>query len=182
MVLYDLKNGKKLYIRKVTQRDAKELVNLSSLVGGESDNLSFGVGEFYFNEDQEKQFIGNIVDRENCYYIVAIVDNKIIGNLTFVSSPRKRLMHRGDLGIAVLKDFWGEGIGTFLMDNFFRWANQNGITKKVELQVREDNTRAINLYLKYGFKIEGRISRGMYVDGRYYDLYCMGKTIGQVIR
>jgi RimJ/RimL family protein N-acetyltransferase len=182
MVLYDLKNGKKLYIRKATQRDAKELVNVSSMVGGESDNLSFGIGEFYFNEDQEKQFIGNIIDRENCSYLVAVVNDKIIGSLTFISSPRKRLMHRGDLGIAVLKDFWGEGVGSFLMDHFFRWVNQNGITKKIELQVREDNIRAINLYLKYVFKIEGRITRGMYVEGRYYDLYTMGKTIGQVIR
>jgi RimJ/RimL family protein N-acetyltransferase len=64
------------------------------------------------------------------------------------------------------------------MDYFFKWANSKAVVKKIDLEVREDNLRAINLYLKYGFKIEGRISRGMLIDGKYYDLYCMGKTIG----
>jgi RimJ/RimL family protein N-acetyltransferase len=178
MIIYDLKNGKKLSIRKATVRDAAEIVRASSQIGGESDNLSFGSGEFYFNEDQEKQFINNINDRENCYYIVAIVDGKIVGSLSFMSSPRKRLMHRGDLGIAILKDYWGLGIGGCLMDYFFKWVFQNSITRKIDLEVREDNIRAINLYLKYGFKIEGRISRGICVDGKHYDLYCMGKSIG----
>jgi RimJ/RimL family protein N-acetyltransferase len=178
MVIYNLKNDKKLFIRKAEPKDAAEIVSMSTQIGGETDNLTFGTGEFYFTDDQEKQFISNIKNKENSLYIVAIVDGKIIGSLSFISSPRKRLMHRGDMGIAVLKDYWGIGVGTCLMDYFLKWAYSNGITKKIDLQVREDNIRAINLYLKYGFKIEGRISRGMYVDGKYYDIYYMGKTLG----
>ncbi|HBG38418.1 MAG TPA: N-acetyltransferase, partial [Clostridiaceae bacterium] len=85
---------------------------------------------------------------------------------------------RGELGIAVLKQFWGIGVGNFLMDYLFKWINSNGIIKKVDLSVREDNINAINLYIKWGFKIEGRISKGLYINGKYYDLYNMGKIIG----
>jgi ribosomal protein S18 acetylase RimI-like enzyme len=66
-------------------------------------------------------------------------------------------MHRGEVGIGVLKDYWGIGVATALMDYFFKWVETDGVIKKIELQVREDNVNAIKLYLKYGFKIEGRI-------------------------
>lgn len=87
-------------------------------------------------------------------------------------------MHRGELGIGILKEYWGIGVASSLLDYFFKWALMQEQVKKVDLEVREDNIRAVNLYLKHDFKIEGKISRGINVDGRYYDLYCMGKTIG----
>lgn len=87
-------------------------------------------------------------------------------------------MHRGELGIAVLKDYWNIGVGNSLMDYFFKWAQSTEKIKKVELQVREDNMSAISLYLKWGFKFEGKISRGIMVNGKYFDLYYMGRTIG----
>ena len=102
----------------------------------------------------------------------------MVGSISFISSSRKRVMHRGEMGIGILKECWGLGIGNCLMDYFIRWVNSTGVIKKIDLEVRQDNVRAINLYLKYGFEIEGKIERGIYIDGKYYDLYHMGKTIG----
>lgn len=178
MLIYELKNGMKLSIRKATEGDAGELTNIEAQIGGESDNLTFGRDDFYLTEEQEREFIRNTSNRENCIFIVGLIDGRIIGSLTFIASPRKRMMHRGELGIAVLKQFWGIGVGNFLMDYLFRWVNSNGIINKVDLSVREDNINAINLYMKWGFKIEGRISKGLYINGKYYDLYNMGKIIG----
>lgn len=178
MMLYDLKNGKKLNVRKAEAKDARELVDMYNRLGMESDNLTYGMDDYYFNTEQEKQLIYNLNSKDNCIYIVAILDGKIVGNLNFIASQRKRLMHRGELGIAVLKDYWNIGIGNSLMDYFFKWVQSTDKIKKVELQVREDNLSAINLYLKWGFKFEGKISKGIMINGRYYDLYYMGKTLG----
>lgn len=178
MISCQLKNGKTLYIRRVEDYDCADIVRMSVKMGGESDNLTFGANDFYFTVDQQRAFISNIRHREGCLYIAAICDNKIIGTLSFIASPRKRIMHRGEMGIGILKDYWGVGVATALMDYFFKWVETDGIIKKIELQVREDNINAINLYIKYGFKIEGRISMGMYVENKYYDLYCMGKIVG----
>jgi RimJ/RimL family protein N-acetyltransferase len=40
---------------------------------------------------------------------------------------------------------------------------------RVELAVRADKARAIALYRKVGFEVEGRRQRAMQVDGVYYD-------------
>lgn len=178
MMICDLKNGKKMCIRKAEAGDASHIVRMSIQMGGESDYFTYGEDDFYFTEEQQKNFINSIMDKDNYLYIVGIVDGKIAGTLSYLSSGRRRIMHRGEIGIGILKEYWGIGIGSQLMDYFFKWVNTKSVVKKVDLEVREDNTRAINLYLKYGFKIEGRISRGMLVDGKYYDLYYMGKTIG----
>lgn len=177
MMVYNLKDGKKLSLRKIEEGDSAELVRLSIKMGGESDNLTFGIDDFYFTEEQQKNFISNIKDKDNCLYIAAILENKIVGTLSFVASSRKRIEHRGDMGIAILKEFWGMGIGSSLMDYFLRWAYATEVIKKVDLQVREDNIHALNLYLKWGFKIEGRITRGININGQFYDIYCMGKNI-----
>lgn len=178
MISSMMKNGKMLYIRKVDELDSKDIVELSIKMGGETNNLTFGSDDFYFTVQQQKMFISNVRKKEGCLYIVAICDNRIVGTLSFIASSRKRIMHRGEMGIGILMEYWGMGIGSALMDYFFKWASNDGIIKKVELEVREDNLRAINLYLKYGFKIEGRISMGMQVDDKYYDLYAMGKILG----
>ncbi|WP_243116463.1 GNAT family N-acetyltransferase [Fonticella tunisiensis] len=176
-MVYDLKDGRKMSIRRAEERDADEIVKMYAKMGGESDNLTFGIDDFYFTEEQERIFISNLNNRNNCLYIVAILDNKIIGNVSFVGSQRKKLEHRGDMGIAVLKDFWGIGVGKNLMEYFLKWASSNEIIKKIDLQVVENNTAAINFYMKYGFKIEGRITKGMYINGKYYDIYNMGKIL-----
>lgn len=178
MVLYDLKNGKKLEIRKISDRDAFETVDVWTRMGGETENLTFGREDFYFTPEQQKNFISSILYRESCLYICALIDGKIVGVLSFITSGNKRLMHRGDLGIGVLKDYWGIGVGNGLMDYFCRWAASTGTIKKIDLEVREDNTAAIALYGKWDFKIEGKIQRGMCINGRFYDLYHMGKIIG----
>lgn len=178
MVVYDLKTGNKLSIRKIKEADSAAVVELWDKLGSESDNLTFGMGEFYFTPEQQRAFICSTSLRDNCIYLCAIADGKIVGCLNFIASSHRRLVHRGDLGIGVLKAYWGQGVGSALMDYFMKWAGCSDIIKKIDLEVREDNLPAIALYLKYGFKIEGRVARGVCVNGKYYNLYHMGKEIG----
>ncbi|KMT22919.1 GNAT family N-acetyltransferase [Clostridium cylindrosporum] len=177
MYIYTLKNSKSLCIRKAVVEDTEEILNISNQVAGETSNLSYSKGEYYMTYDQQYSYISRLKDSRNSCFLVGIIDGKIVASVTFLSSSRKRMEHRGEMGIAVLKDFWGVGVGKALMDCFLKWAKSNGITKKIDLLVREDNIPAISLYLKFGFQIEGRISKGMLVDSRFYDIYLMGKTL-----
>lgn len=174
---YILKSGLEINIRIAEETDAGEIVSLFNVMGGESDNLTFGYNDYYLNENQQRLFIKAMRQRHNSLFIVAEIESKIIGYLSFTTMQRGKLVHRGDMGIALLKDYWGFGIGSLLIEYLITWAELSGTISKIELQVRADNKRAIDLYTKWGFVTEGRITRGMKIEDKYYDLYYMGRCI-----
>ena len=56
------------------------------------------------------------------------------------------------------------------------WAIDNGVTR-LELTVMKHNERAINLYKKIGYKVEGVREKSVVVDGDHVDEYYMAKII-----
>ena len=113
---------------------------------------------------------------EGMISLVACVENEIVGQLglhTFPNSPRRR--HVGQIGIAVRDDWQGKGIGTALMqaavDLADKWLN----LVRLELDVYSDNEPAIKLYKKFGFVIEGTMSRYSFRDGEYIDTLMMAR-------
>lgn len=175
MDMYTLKDGSEYIIRRVTERDAVDIIRYSNTVGGESDFLSYGLNEFTHNSEQEKQIIREYNGCKNRLFIVAEIDGAICGSLTFWGNNRKRLEHWGELGISVSKKYWNKGIGSALLGYLLDWAEKGEIIKKLDLMVREDNYSAISLYEKVGFEIEGKIRRAMKIDERFYDFLYMGK-------
>jgi ribosomal protein S18 acetylase RimI-like enzyme len=77
------------------------------------------------------------------------------------------------LGIGVLKEYRGQGIGKALMGQTLEKAWTLGFTR-IELTVRKANTQALEMYKKFGFCIEGVKRKGVRMDGVYEDLICMG--------
>ena len=75
--------------------------------------------------------------------------------------------------MSVLKDFWNNGAGTLLMNQFLDWTRQKGV-KKIQLEVLDHNLRAINFYKKFGFKMEGRKTKNILLKDGYHDLLVMG--------
>ncbi len=74
------------------------------------------------------------------------------------------------VGIAVVKNWRGQGVGTALLQMLLDWAQASPAIKKVCLDVFATNDAAIRLYPKLGLIEEGRrqrdIKRGFedYVD------------------
>jgi RimJ/RimL family protein N-acetyltransferase len=56
------------------------------------------------------------------------------------------------------------------------WARRVGL-HRLELTVMPHNERAIALYQKRGFSIEGEISHSLYIDGEYVDEFLMAKIV-----
>ena len=108
--------------------------------------------------------LGNI--REGHPQFVALVDHSVVGWCDILPKPRPVLRHTGVLGIGVVEEYRGRGIGAALLATTLEAARQRGITR-VELHVREHNTRAIRLYEKFGFVREGLLRRDVFVDGAY---------------
>lgn len=167
-------NKEKLLIRKANKSDAKALIEYLSIIGGESDFLTFGLGEFGRTVEQEEEFIVNILMKNNSLFIIAEINGKVVGNLNFSGGPRQRNAHVGEFGVSVLKEYWGKSIGEELIKYLIDWSGNSEIIRKINLRVRTDNTRAIQLYKRLGFLEEGILKRDFLIDDKFYDSLLMG--------
>lgn len=137
-------------IEEATADDAENVLAYLEIIGGESDNLTFGAEGVPFGVEAERAFIQSRLDsKTDVLYLVKIGD-EIIGNGS-INSLSGRMSHRAELGISVRKDYWGKGIGTKLMGALIAFAKNAGF-EILSLDVRSDNDRAIRLYEKFGFK------------------------------
>lgn len=171
---YELKDKRKYCIREAVPEDAQKFFDYQNTIAGESDNLTFGPGELMISVEDERNIIEKAVNAKNQYFIVAELGDEIIGNLHFLSGRRLRISHAGNFGISVQKKYWGNGIAYELITSLIEWSKNGKIITKINLQVREDNERAIKLYKKFGFREEGLNLRSFLIDGRYYNTYYMG--------
>lgn len=170
-------NDEKVMIRKANKSDAKALIEYLNVIGGESDFLTFGIGELGISVEEEEEFIENTLRKENALSIIAEVNGKVVGNLNFSGGPRQRTAHTGEFGVSILKEYWGNGIGEELIKYLILWSKSSGIIRKINLRVRTDNTRGIHLYKKLGFVEEGILKRNFLINGEFYDSLLMGLLI-----
>ncbi len=172
-----LKDGEKAIIRKAVKEDAENIIIYLNKIGGESDFLTFGENQFKVSLEAEQEFIESANTSNNSIMIVAIIDDEIVSVGSISSTKKERTKHNGILGISIRKQHWGVGLGSEVMEYLISWAKSNGITKRIELLVREDNKIAIKLYEKYGFEREGLLKGDMCVNDVYYNTIMMGLYI-----
>ncbi len=166
-------------IREAEAGDAPALLAYIDEIAGETEYLGFGRGEFDMTEEEEFKFLEEKREAPNSLFLLALIGEEIVGELGYSGGHRKRTRHTGELGITVRKRCWGMGIGSMLLDNLMVWARGTEIVTKLDLLVRTDNERAIQLYERKGFEREGRIRRAIRIDGRYHDALCMGLILDQ---
>jgi RimJ/RimL family protein N-acetyltransferase len=111
---------------------------------------------------------------------VALVEGRVVGWCDILPIDRPTMAHGGILGVGILAEYRGRGIGTALIHAGLQRARDAGLTR-VELTVRESNKRAVTLYEKFGFVVEGEKRDAVLVDGKYEDLICMGLRLDQVV-
>ena len=79
------------------------------------------------------------------------------------------------MGISVVPDAQGQGVGTALMQAMCDYADRWMGVLRIELTVYTDNERAIALYRKFGFEMEGRLRGYAMRDGLFVDAYSMAR-------
>ena len=165
-------------VRQAITKDAKDLSEIRLQIDGETQNLDREKGEAYIDTPGFESLIKTDTEIKNNLFLVAVIDDKIVGFSRCEGNHLKRSAHKVEFGVCVLKDYWGYGIGTNLLRESIAWADSNGI-HKITLNVLETNDKAIDLYKKFGFKIEGiLINDKVLADGQYYNTVVMGRFNG----
>jgi RimJ/RimL family protein N-acetyltransferase len=171
------KDGRDLVIREAAGGDAKTILAYLEQVSADTGFLTFGPGEFELSTAEETAYLEGCREAENCLYLLACVDGNLAGTLSFSSGSRPRVRHTGELAVSVLRSYWGLGVASALIDSLLHWARETGFITKINLRVRTDNERAITLYERKGFRVEGTVRKELYIGGVYYDNLLMGLEI-----
>ena len=158
--------------REATSQDAEALLFHQSTVGGETDNLSFDQYTFNISPEKEARFIERFAKSERDVMVVALDGEKIVGNGIIECERAKRYSHRATLSITVIRDYWGQGIGSRLMEMMIDFSKEHNI-EVISLEVRADNLRAIALYEKFGFELIGKYKKFFKINSIFYDAILM---------
>ena len=152
-------------IRRAEAADAEAILAYCRLVGGETENLTFGAEGVGLRMEQEAAYLEGIRHSERQLYLVAEAEGEIIGTGVLSYGGWPRLAHRGEISISVKKAMWGQHIATRMLEEILRFAREQAKVRILSLEVRSDNARAIGLYRKFGFETVGRFPGFLQIDG-----------------
>ena len=120
-----------------------------------------------------RRFVSNNL-KEGAPQFVALVDGQVVGWCDVKPHTHQTLRHGGVLGMGIVREHRGRGLGGELLQETLAAARTWGMSR-VELIVRADNDPAIALYRKFGFELEGRLRRYIRSDTDFQDALMMAK-------
>ncbi|WP_163854476.1 GNAT family N-acetyltransferase [Paenibacillus elgii] len=168
-------NGLNYTIRSAIEKDAGQLSEVRLQIDGETENMDRERGEAFIDPAGFEQIIKTDTEKPRNLFLVAAVQDRIVGFSRCEGVYLKRFSHKVEFGVCVLQEFWGYGIGKNLLKESIAWADANGI-KKMTLNVLETNDKAVELYKKLGFEVEGLLKNDKILsDGNYYNTIVMGR-------
>jgi UDP-4-amino-4,6-dideoxy-N-acetyl-beta-L-altrosamine N-acetyltransferase len=114
---------------------------------------------------------------EKMWCIVDFTSNEPIGvvglkNFDYINRSSELYIYIGE------KSFWGKGIGSMVTSQIVEIAFKTLNLHKVYLSVFSYNFRAIKMYEKIGFQVEGELIDSIFRDGQFYNIFIMGKIRG----
>ena len=117
--------------------------------------------------------------RAGTHRLVAVVEGRVVGNLGLHIEPADRRRDVGKFGMAVHDDYQGRGVGSALLAAMVELADNWLGLRRIELEVWADNARAVHLYEKFGFVIEGTGRQYARRAGELVDAYFMARLRAQ---
>lgn len=168
---YILRNSKKVIVKLQSSEEVEESLELIRKVAKE--------GLYLMEDDVDQNRVewtkGQMnTNGEDVLFIIAKVDGKIVGNLDLVRYGKwPKTDHVRYLDMAVIDGFRSIGIGNALMEYSIAWARSKNL-EKIILEVFSTNERAIKLYTKMGFVMEGTNRKSVMLSAVKVDIIQMG--------
>jgi RimJ/RimL family protein N-acetyltransferase len=163
-------------IRQAEERDKENFALLIQEVESTTNFMLFGPGERKYNPEAQRKMIQSFTAEGNSTIFLAEADSGLAGYLIAKGSNAARNKHSAYLVIGIKEDHRGNGVGTKLFEELFRWGKEIQL-HRLELTVMTENKAGIALYKKMGFEIEGTKKDSLVVDGQYKDEYHMAKIL-----
>lgn len=168
--IYKLPDGREITIKSAGPEDALKTKLHREKVSGETHFLAREPEDGSWNLEMIRARFENIANDDREFMVNAYLGDELIGELGITTvRPHIKYLHRAYLGMSILQEYTGMGLGSFMMAIALEQARANGY-EQVELGVYSDNARARHLYSKMGFKEYGINPRAFKIpDGTYND-------------
>lgn len=129
-----------------------------------------------YSLDETRHFVENIIlnsASSKSYVIEEREGNIAIGVTSLINIDTKNRNAECIIDIGE-KEYWGKGYGTESLKMLLEYAFLELNLHRVSLRVFSLNERAIHIYNKLGFMIEGIIRESLYRNGKWHDIIIMG--------
>ena len=181
-IWFDLKDGRKALLRSPREEDIESALEYLVTSAAETEYLLRSPEECgkYTAESEKVLF-----EQKNASLyeamVMCIVDGKVVGNCEIRFFKGMKIRHRANVGIALLREFWNQGIGTRMFQEMIRLAENREGVLLMELDYFEGNSRARHLYEKMGFRIAGIHPNAIRLkDGTFLNEYLMIREMKRV--
>jgi len=130
--------------------------------------MLYAPAEYSASSEELAEQLSRISPSGHSRSLLAERDGELVGFLGVSGSPVPRLRHSASLFLGVLRAHWGQGVGRALLREAMRWAPTAGLSR-LELHVMTGNARAVELYERAGFRLEGSRRRAYIINGKSVD-------------
>jgi RimJ/RimL family protein N-acetyltransferase len=162
--LFKAKNGEEILLRPVEEKDAEDIIrHVETIVKA---------GRYLQKEEphslqEEVQFINEVKSKGNMYTAVER-SGKVVGIARVLKGELQMKKHTGIFRTWIHPDSQGLGIGKEVMKYTLSWGQSNNL-HKLWLTVFSGNEKAVKVYEKVGFIIEGIQKNQVIIDGQFED-------------
>ena len=130
-VRFKLRDGREAILRSPKEEDVESTLEYLRISAGETEYILRYPEECgKYTAEGEKALFEKKNASPSEAMIMCIVDGRVVGNCDISFFRGMKTRHRGVIGIALISEFWNQGIGTKMFEEMIRLAeNREGITQ-----------------------------------------------------
>jgi len=171
-----LKNNKQITLKRIRAKDYDAMmIYLDKFTKGPSAKWT---NQYPNQPKKDKQKSIEHYESENELFLSAWLNEEIIASgsihLSNINHPYN--LPKAEFGLTILEEYTSLGLGTILLKELEKWAIKKGV-HRIQAIVRHNNKRALGLYLKQGYQIEGLLKETAFFDKEYQHEYLIAKII-----
>ena len=171
-----LKNGQTLTMRRIRAKDYEDVMTFL-------DKFSRGKGNIWTNQypkqpKKDKEASIRHYEADDELYLGVWDDKEIIaeGSMSLSKLGHPWSTTQGAFGLCILEEYTSQGLGTHMLKELEKWAINKKV-HRIKATVRHNNKRALGLYLKLGYQIEGMARETAFFDNQWQHEYYIAKII-----
>lgn len=116
-----------IILREAVPGDAKDILLMMGQVNKETEFLVLDEAELLLPPETLEEELDYIYESNNNLLLLAIYEGTIIGTASVKADSQFRLSHVGEVGISILQEYWGMGLGTLMLEEIISWAKEMGV-------------------------------------------------------